>query len=152
MLQRIQSLYLLVISILSTTMLFTPLADLYGNQKIYAYKALGVYETTGTLSNLYLTAPVFAVILAIALISFITIFLYKKRMLQIRFSIFNAVLMVAFYGIFFLYFWLFKDKLGLNIGVNYILAFPLVAFVFNWLAIRAIGADEALIRSLDRIR
>jgi hypothetical protein len=29
---------------------------------------------------------------------------------------------------------------------------PLVAIVIDWLAIRAIGKDEALIRSIDRIR
>ena len=31
-------------------------------------------------------------------------------------------------------------------------AFPLVCVVLDWLAIRAIGKDEALIRSLNRLR
>lgn len=31
-------------------------------------------------------------------------------------------------------------------------AFPLVAMVLSYLALRAIGKDEALIRSMDRIR
>jgi hypothetical protein len=31
-------------------------------------------------------------------------------------------------------------------------AFPLIAIILNYLAIRNIGADEALIRSLERLR
>ena len=35
---------------------------------------------------------------------------------------------------------------------KFALSFPLVSLILNYLAIRNIGADEALVRSLDRLR
>ena len=74
-------------------------------------------------------------------------------MLQIRLSIFNIVLMIGFY----LYFGFIIFKLHpveslqfQKVGVGIIM--PIIAVILTVLAIRKIGADEALVRSLDRLR
>ena len=39
-----------------------------------------------------------------------------------------------------------------SVSVKIALSFPLVNLILDYLAIRNIGADEALVRSLDRLR
>ena len=41
---------------------------------------------------------------------------------------------------------------GASVSVKIALSFPLVNLILDYLAIRNIGADEALVRSLDRLR
>ena len=38
------------------------------------------------------------------------------------------------------------------LNVKIALSFPIIALILDYLAIRNIGADEALVRSLDRLR
>ena len=46
-----------------------------------------------------------------------------------------------------------KDQLaGAALSVKIALSFPIIALILDYLAIRNIGADEALVRSLDRLR
>ena len=40
----------------------------------------------------------------------------------------------------------------MSLSVKFGLAFPLINLILDYLAIRNIGADEALVRSLDRLR
>ena len=41
---------------------------------------------------------------------------------------------------------------GASVSVKIALSFPLVNLILDYLAIRNIGADEALVRSLDSLR
>ena len=77
----------------------------------------------------------------------------RKRILQIRLCVFNALLILGFYGFFaFLIYSLKGDMEGASVSVKIALSFPLVNLILDYLAIRNIGADEALVRSLDRLR
>jgi hypothetical protein len=78
------------------------------------------------------------------------IFGYKKRIRQIRFLVFTILLMLGLFGMFFFFtYYTFKDA---QISFKISAAFPWVAIILDYLAIRSIGKDEALIRSIDRIR
>ena len=102
---------------------------------------------------LYPAWGLFALTAIIAIIALVTIFLYKKRILQIRLCVFNALLILGFYGFFaFLIYSLKGDMEGASVSVKIALSFPLVNLILDYLAIRNIGADEALVRSLDRLR
>ena len=102
---------------------------------------------------LYPTWSLFALTAAIAIISLVTIFLYRKRILQIRLCIFNAILMLGFYGLYAFYVWNVSKDLGdVSITGKIALTFPFISLILDYLAIRNIGADEALVRSLDRLR
>ncbi|MBO5251564.1 MAG: DUF4293 family protein, partial [Bacteroidaceae bacterium] len=41
---------------------------------------------------------------------------------------------------------------GTSFTPSWIICLPFVAIVLNWLAIRGIGADEALVKAYDRLR
>jgi len=155
MLQRIQTIYLLIIVILSGVTLFSPVADLINNTNmamyIMSYKGIFLQSATGNVyqSGVWGLTAIGAIVPVIALI---TMFLYKRRILQVRLSIFNMVLMAGYYALLFIYIWFAGQNLHTSWSLRIVTAFPLVNIVFNILAIRAIGKDEALVRSLNRIR
>jgi len=86
------------------------------------------------------------------LLALITIFLYKKRLIQIRLCIFNAFLLIVFYLIYACFLFIGINGIKLSFDFSYGLAFPFIAFIFDLLAINAIHKDENLVKSLDRIR
>jgi hypothetical protein len=79
----------------------------------------------------------------------LTIFLYKARMVQIRISIFNTVVLLGQQGLI-TYYIFFKPVLGATFSITAV--FPLAAAILTILAIRYIGRDEATVRSLNRLR
>ena len=102
---------------------------------------------------IYPTWGLFALTIVISLLALLTIFLFKKRILQIRICVFNAILMLGFYGLFAFFYWdLGNQKEIFSLSLKIAFSFPLISLILDYLAIRNIGADEALVRSLDRLR
>ncbi|MCE5204565.1 MAG: DUF4293 domain-containing protein [Porphyromonadaceae bacterium] len=150
MLQRIQSLFLLLAAAAMLVASATPLAFFMYNGDKVIFEAMGVYINK-TLNDS--TWGLFVLGMVSSILSLITVFLYKQRMLQIRLSVFNILLMIGFYLYFgFILYKLFPvESLGFQkVGVGIIM--PVIALILTILAIRNIGADEALIRSLNRLR
>lgn len=154
MIQRIQTVYLLVIAILMIITLFSPLATLMLGGQVCSFDATGVSTTlTEKPELLFPTWGLFVLAAVIALIAMVTIFLYRKRILQIRLSIFNGLLMVGFYGLFIYYMSTIRGAdAQMSYSLKIALGLPLVCLILDYLAIRNIGADEILVRSLDRLR
>lgn len=154
MIQRIQTIYLLVIALLTIAILFMPLAILQAGDQIFTFDVAGINTMTAQPELIYPTWGLFALTAIIALISLVTIFLFKKRILQIRLCIFNSLLMLGFYGLFVFFLFNVKGQFSLDFSysLKFALAFPLVNIILEYLAIRNIGADEALVRSLERLR
>jgi hypothetical protein len=115
----------------------------------YSIGIQGLYLTgdAGELivSNLFCLTAIAAIIPIVALI---TIFLYKKRPLQIRLSIVNIILLAGYYAVLFIYFW----QIDIKWNLTFFAAIPLINIIFYLLAIKAIAKDEALIKSLNRLR
>ena len=151
MIQRIQSIYLLVVVILSCVTLFSPWANFISEGGVYEFNYAGLRDTEGGqvfFSSLALTI----LAAAIPVLALISIFLYRKRILQIRLTIFNLLLLVGFYILFMLYFYTIY-RTGMKMSKLHItIAFPLVNIILTYLAIRAIEKDETLVRSFDRLR
>lgn len=150
MLQRIQTLFLLLAAAAMLIASVTPLAFFMHNGDKVVFEAMGIY-----LNDVFndSTWGLFVVGTVSSVLSLITVFLYKQRMLQIRLSIFNIVLMIGFYLYFgFILYKLFSvESLQFQkVGVGIIM--PVIALILTVLAIRKIGADEVLIRSLNRLR
>lgn len=153
MLQRIQTVYLLIIVALTIATLFLPLAVLQQGDALFSFDATGLNTMTGEVELIYPAWGLFALTAIISIIALVSIFLYKNRILQIRLSIFNALLMVGFYGFFAFLIWTVKGQMeGASMSVKIALSFPVISLILDYLAIRNIGADEALVRSLDRLR
>lgn len=155
MIQRIQTLYLLLATAMMSLTLFLPLATIvYGGNEmiIKAFTVSGVEGFSDSLP-LYLglvLAATTALLLAI-------IFIYKKRMVQIRLCVAAIVLLLGSALLIGLYCYRFCNILAeLNydiiMAVGFASLMPVVAIIPVVLAIRGIARDEALIRSLDRIR
>ncbi len=155
MIQRIQTLYLLGVVVLTTLMMCLPLAEFWCGAETFNLYGYGLRSVaTG---EMYKTTVILAIMLvASALLPLVNIFLYKRRMTQIRYCIVEFVLLVGSVIMLAVHYFLFYrafavfDFLALSIKVTVLL--PIVALFLNYLAIRAIAADEALVRSVDRIR
>jgi hypothetical protein len=150
MLQRIQTLYLLLVVILMTATLFLPLAGIEAGQEYRELNAFGLIDATKQLQPMWGLCALSIVVIAVA---FVAIFQYKKRIRQIRLCIFNGLIILGFYALLGLQiYWLKQVEGGASISIKLALAFPLISLVLDYLAIRNIGADEVLVRSLDRLR
>ena len=150
MLQRIQSVYLILAAAAMLISVTLPLASFYFNTEEVLFEAMGIY-LNGELTDS--TWGLFVIGLMSSIAALITIFLYKNRILQIRLSIFNIVLMIGFY--LYLGFIMYKVYPVENLEfskVGFGVIMPVVSIILTILAIRKIGADEALIQSLNRLR
>lgn len=152
MIQRIQSVYLLVATILMGSIFFYPYAELLANDgQIFVFNFNGLF-VEGEEQLYFLTIPPVILLSITVLISFVSIFLYKKRVIQMRVNFINLMLMIGYLGLNYYYIRSFSSQLDGVVNYKITVIFPFVAAVLTYLAIRAIGKDEALIRSMDRIR
>ena len=147
MIQRIQTIYVFISALLIASLMKLKFADLSVNNELYTFVARGVYNGEELIFN---GLAIFVFIPVIALLHFIAIFLYKKRILQIRILVFSIVLLLGLFGLFFYY--TYASFKGAQVAFKIPVVFPVVAAILDFLAIRAIGKDEALVRSVDRIR
>lgn len=155
MIQRIQTIFLLLIVVLSAITFFSPVAGLYNaiDNIQYQLDYRGIMKiTTDTAKIAENTWALSAIGIIIPVMALITIFLYKNRILQLRLTIFNAVLMAGYYGLLFMYLWFAQVKLSAKWFLEIVAAFPLICIILAFLAMRAIAKDEALVKSLNRIR
>jgi hypothetical protein len=147
MIQRIQTVFILISALLIASLLKLTFAELSVNNELYTFVAQGIFNGDELIFN---GMAIMILIPIIALLHFIVIFLYKKRILQIRILVFSIVLLLGLFGLIFYFTYAGFD--GAKVVFKIPVAFPLVAVILDYLAIRAIGKDEALIRSLNRIR
>ena len=146
MIQRIQTIYLLLVTALLITSMCLPVGSFIGaDAAMYTFKPLGVEQN----GMFYSTWGVFGILLLSAIIAFATIFLFKNRMLQIRMSIFNSILLIGYYLTFLAF---MKKDLNAAFQISWALCLPLISIILNYLAIRAIGRDEVMVKAADRLR
>ena len=152
MIQRIQSVYLLIVTILLVMAMTMPVGQFIAADGVTAYifKPLGVDLGEG---NSISTWGMFVILLLNAIIAFATIFLFRNRMLQVRMTIFNIVLLLGYYLVFgtFLYF-VKEDLANTTFQLGWALCLPAICIILNYLAFRAIFSDEVMVRAADRLR
>ena len=157
MIQRIQTLYLMAVTLLMVVTLIFPLVFIGVDGHQVTLSAFTISDAEGVLS--YASSWLGAVLVVATLLPFVTIFLYKNRPLQIRLCGVECVLLlgsVVLVGAFtysvcnniFADF----DITWSNLAFRFPIIMPLVSLVLTPLAMRAILRDELLVRSLDRIR
>ncbi len=151
MIQRIQSLYLLVSAILGVVCLSMPLGQfLTAHSEPYAclYNLWSKNLETG--SHNFAPWALFALLLIATSLTFLDIFLYKHRALQMRVLTLCMILLVGYYAYlaFFVYMHMGEGSFTPSVTA----ALPFVCIVLDYLAFRGILKDEMLVRSLDRLR
>lgn len=147
MIQRIQTVYILVSAILIGLLFALPFSGLVQNDEIFVFDIRGISKAGELVYNGWPIALLAGIILAIHVFA---IFQYKKRILQIRLLVFAILASLGLFGMF--YFFTYYSFSGAAISFKLSVVFPVIACILDYLAIRAIGKDEALIRSLNRIR
>lgn len=141
MIQRIQTLWLLLSTTCAALFIFLPV-----------YKGVflnGTWQVVSISENLFLLSGA----TASGCIGLITIFLFKKRKAQKRLIMLNILLTI---GVFIAQYYLieiFKNDIGIIQGDWQMTAIlPLFILVFHVFAYRGIAADEKLLSSADRMR
>ncbi|MDD2560372.1 MAG: DUF4293 domain-containing protein [Bacteroidales bacterium] len=153
MIQRIQSLYLFVAGLLLTLALFMPWISFFGQEgELYQLKAFTLEQVLGKGAQAFSFWALGALLIIAASLALISLFLFKNRNLQSRFCVFNAILLIGFYLVFLIFFLYTRNSLDATPGLNFGLALPLIALILNFMALRAINKDEALVQSYHRLR
>ena len=148
MIQRLQSVYMLVATILGIMCLCMPVGH------------LTTAEGLGDLTNLKLTLPagetsnspwaLFAILLFSTALNFLCIFAYRNRTWQMRTLVVAILFMIGYYAFFAFYVWVISN--GLDFRPTLMASFPLIMIVLDYLAFLRVLKDEMLVRSLDRLR
>ena len=155
MLQRVQTIWLFfATATISSLFMFPYLQAMNPDGSSKTVKVTGIYERLdGNMVQTDFFLGLSILTLVLALIPFITIFLYKDRKKQI------ILCYCAIAGILGFSFWIVqtaKQVLGNislqteNYGIGVML--PSVSVLFIILAIRGLRNDEKLIKSADRLR
>ena len=159
MIQRVQTLYLLLALAAVLLCLTQP---------------VGFYVTvhgvrTAFLTNLWFAYPpelivegmvgrsarpwsLFALLVIVGVLTLLNIFLFRRRALQMRICTFCMILLVAWYVLYAFFAYVLGHGLEARFRPDWAAALPFAALVFHYLAFRGIERDEALVRSLDRLR
>lgn len=156
MLQRIQSLYLLVALVSVLLLFFIPLAEVMSpDSQLFHIRISGIFRISheeAELINNYWWPLLILVIVILFLITS-AIFLYRKRILQMRFCILTILLSAGLIGLLFYQMsYAFRSIGVMEHQYRLTLIMPLIIIISAGLAFRAIQKDEELVRSIDRIR
>ncbi len=156
MIQRIQTLFLILVFASSLAAFFFPIAN-FLSSPVYTIElgVFGIKEYTeyGIVWPNTILLPI--VLGLTGLIAFFTIFLYKRRKVHVRLIRFDLLLNIIYLGLIFFYYVPELETLT-QTNADYIrepgIYLPIVSVVFLILANRFITKDEKLIRSADRLR
>lgn len=155
MIQRIQTVYLLIAAILTGMLSLLPLAHgITADTTLCSVSIWGFTApapTPDSYSGSWLNLAAGFVSIITALLAIVTIFLYKKRILQKKLCHILLVLLILLCVTLVAYL-VQTSALFEGFKLSVICAFPIIAFIMIILARKGIIHDEKLVRSLDRIR
>ncbi len=147
MIQRKQSLFLLIVFILSGISIFIPFQKLtISPENVLSINLMpGLSEVNSTIC-----IPM-ALDLLVVVLSVFIIFQFKNRVLQYKLSNLLALLNVVIVGLFFLLPFV-KDGIAGTINFSIGAFLPILSMISAFLAAHFVKKDEQLVRSADRIR
>jgi len=154
MIQRIQTLYLIVAALLLAALFFVPFAELTGKDGAhYLFNISGIIvnssDSSTSLDNAW---PVLVLVCLSLIMVVISIFLFKNRITQIRISYISISLLFGLKALMYYYTWSSNNVPIGGLHSKIYAALPLIAAILVFLAIRNIRKDENLVKSIDRIR
>ena len=152
MIQRIQTVYLTVASLLGILALLNPVAIfLKGSEAV----VLTPFSQTSDQELDFMGAwPIGALWIIIIAVLLATIFQFKNRPLQLKITMSFTLLLVALGAMEFWIAMQLGSALGegYNANYNWTIFLPFIAAVLTFLARLAIKKDEDLVKSVDRLR
>lgn len=156
MIQRIQTLYMLAVCALVSVVMLVPMARFTMSDTDMALMSYGLRIGGGAVAVSWWAGCSAALLSISALLPLVTVFLYKKRLVQIRLlgaecAMIAGTLLFEVYYVYSSYNSLVSSAVY-GSSKTYTLLLLVPALVLCVMAMRAVGRDEALVRSLDRIR
>ncbi len=152
MIQRIQSVWLLLASLTLLLLLLVPVMGIVEGAKEFWIQATGLFkQENGVTTKIDSFRPLYISVVSLAAMTIGVIFNFKSRTSQKR-MIFGLIALIV--GISF---WIFNFAQRIPGGLDHAsykagIALPLLAIIFCALAIRGITKDEQLLRSAERLR
>lgn len=158
MIQRVQSIYLLLAAIAGLMTFFLSYAHFEADgAKVAEYAMFGVFNVQSQMLEMTspYAFPVWILGALAVIVPFLAIFLYKNRPLQMRITHLATVINLGYVVYLFFAIDAINEQIfdnGLKILHHAGFYMPVIAIVFCFLGVRGIKKDEALVKSLDRIR
>ena len=146
MIQRIQTVYLVLAAAAAFALLKLPFA-----QSSEAVTASAFFKDSAYQIQDHVALMIFFILAGV--LSLASIFLFNNRSLQLkicRFAVIANVLGLVFSIIFYLQDMNTLEGVGVDDGIG--LYLPIGFLIFGILALRAIQKDENLVKSMDRLR
>ncbi len=154
--QRIQTLYMVLVVGLMIASMILPSVEFFDNTTNVTYlldgRGLLKMDSEGFVAQTIAINPTTYLLGIILFLSTFVIMKYKNRKQQFRLATINLILIFIeiLVGIGFIAY--AKYKLDVDFALKYGAVLPIVALIFNYLAMRGIMKDEKLIKSMDRLR
>lgn len=151
MIQRIQTVYLLLVVIALIITLCMPTGYFVGGSEaeVYPFKPLGIQLADGSVQS---TWGLFGILLLGVIVAGCTIFLFRNRKLQMRTTVFNSLLLIGYYVALAAFVYAVKGESTFTFQIGWASCLPLVSVILNYLAFRAIRKDDRMVRDAYRLR
>jgi hypothetical protein len=149
MIQRQQTIWWFLIGVFALLMLPFDWMTLFVTDGNYTLSAAGIAKDAqtvipGTMLTVYLILQ--------AILNFVIIGLFKKRILQSRLTIISIIMSLGTYGLVAMYRYMSFTAEVTSTNFNWPLILPFISVILGIMAFRHVLLDEAKVRSLDRIR
>lgn len=152
MIQRKQTIYLLLAMALTIICLCLPLGTFVGNENIGQTTTLyNLWTTNADGARSFSVWGLFAVLLITCPINLIAIFSYHNRITQSRYCLFNILLIIGWHVGYAVLALSLSENYG-QYSISFSSILPAISIILYAMARKAILADEALVRAADRIR
>jgi len=155
MIQRIQSVYLFLITVLSSLFLSGSIINfINGSGSVFKITFASIIKSAegNGLEVIDKLLPLSVLIILIPIISLVTIFVFKNRKIQMRLAIFLMILCTLLVIALIHGSIIIISKFGANITPGYKMLLPLVVLILSVLAYLGIKKDDRLVKSYDRLR
>jgi len=152
MIQRKQTIYLVVAFILLIACLCLPIGRFVPDGMGVSTQMFNLWTISGNGEYDFTVCPLFVILVLSAAIMVFAILAYRKRKVQSKLCMLIMLLLIGWYAYYVFQGITIPETFPSTFHVEIAAAFPLLAIIFTYLARRGVLADEALVRSMDRIR
>lgn len=147
--QRIQTLYLIIIALLMGIFAFSDIFLVVIGGETMVVDAWTKRDATTGMSAAGMWGIGILSILS-AVVAVVQIFMFKQRVRQSRLGVFNAILLVGLCAL--IAYAGYTYSIDGVLAFKFALALPPICVILQILAVRAILADETLVRMSERLR
>ena len=146
--QRIQSVYLLIAVILMAVFAFFPALTFELGGREFVYGAL----EAGKVGVTHIDPLMLTLVLLISVLALIDIFLYKNLQRQMTVCFVDIIISISMLIAIGIQAYVISGKEGLTLTWQWYLALPVLSIIFLMLAHKAMSRDKKMLRDSDRLR